>query len=65
MQSLEHRVLAQTARTQFKERHQSMARFHPSHRPPGSYPKTGAMSGLATTRELPVHRHIPGNSSVQ
>jgi hypothetical protein len=32
MQSLEHRALAQTARTQFKERQQSMARFHPSHR---------------------------------
>jgi hypothetical protein len=26
MQSLEHRALAQTARTQFKERQQSMAR---------------------------------------
>jgi hypothetical protein len=33
MQSLEHRALAQTARTQFKERQQSMARFHPGHRP--------------------------------
>jgi hypothetical protein len=31
MQSLEHRALAQTARTQFKKRQQSMARFHPSH----------------------------------
>jgi hypothetical protein len=39
MQSLEHRALAQTVRTQFKERQQSMERFHPSHRLSGSPPK--------------------------
>ncbi len=32
MQTLEHKALAQTARPQFKERQQSMAPFHPSHR---------------------------------
>jgi hypothetical protein len=39
MQSLEHKALAQTARPQFKERQQSMAPFHPSHRQAGSNPQ--------------------------
>jgi hypothetical protein len=41
MQSLEHRALAQTARAQFKEGQQSMARFHPSHLHSGHNPDFG------------------------
>jgi len=47
MQSLEHRALAQTARTQFKERQQSMARFRPSHLHSGHNPDFGLPPSLA------------------
>ena len=64
MQSLEHRALAQTARTQFKERQQSMVRFHPSHRPPGNYWLINIAEGMDDIKQAYVTNMKGAASSV-